>query len=61
MTLLPRLIAALIALFALTASRAATADEFTAPQRGEIERIIKEYLFSRASSPPSITWSSRIS
>ncbi len=46
MTLLPRFIAALIALFALTASRAATADEFSAPQRGEIERIIKEYLVS---------------
>jgi protein-disulfide isomerase len=36
--------AAFAALLALSAPRIASADEFSSPQRGEIERIVREYL-----------------
>ena len=43
----PRLIAsALTALLFVSLAQAAQADEFSAPQRGEIERIVREYLVS---------------
>jgi protein-disulfide isomerase len=43
----PRLIAsALTALLFVSLAQAARADEFSAPQRGEIERIVRQYLVS---------------
>src|SRR3974390_1336182 len=45
MTTCPRLlVAACAALLALTLPHASRADEFTAPQKSEIERIVREYL-----------------
>ena len=45
MTSRPRLIAAAcVALLAIAAPQASRADEFSASQRGEIERIVREYL-----------------
>jgi len=45
MKMIPRLIVATFAVFTIVFSlSAANADEFSAPQRGEIERIVREYL-----------------
>ena len=45
MTLRPRLLAAACAaLLALALPQISRADEFSAPQKGEIERIVREYL-----------------
>ena len=45
MTSFPRFLAAAsVALLAFAAPQASRADEFSGPQRGEIERIVREYL-----------------
>jgi protein-disulfide isomerase len=47
MTLRPRFIAAVCAaLLAASLPQAARADDFTKPQRGEIERIVRDYLIA---------------
>lgn len=47
MTLRPRfIVAACAALLALAAPQASRADEFSAPQKGEIERIVRDYLLA---------------
>ena len=47
MSMTPRLtVAALATMLTVSLPLAATADEFSAPQRGEIERIVRDYLVS---------------
>jgi len=47
MTSFPRLLAAAtVALLAFAAPQAASADEFSAPQRSEVERIVRDYLIA---------------
>ena len=47
MTSFPRFLAAAsVALLAFAAPQASRADEFSAPQRSEVERIVREYLIA---------------
>ena len=44
MTSILRLIAACMAVLAIAVPQASYADEFSTSQRGEVERIVREYL-----------------
>jgi protein-disulfide isomerase len=46
MTMIPRLIVAAFAALLTVSAPAVKADEFSTPQRGEIERIVRDYLVS---------------